>query len=138
MKKKWRLVLERAEKVKARVEELGGQVGKADVGEVGEEQGVLRRGGVMNGVQMELWIEPSEREWKGLFRDGSQPELANEQKALQAEWAELSETAWDVGRGKLERWVVRQGPVADCSVVAALGVCMDHNRRYASTVSQSL
>ena len=138
IKRKWRLVLERAEKVKRRVEELGGQVGRAAVSEQGEEDAIARRGGVINGIHLEMWSEPSEREWNlgdEAFRDKSQPELSNEQKSLGAEWVELPRSAWDVPDDKETRWRVKQGPGADCSVVAALGVCMEHNRRWGTMAS---
>ncbi len=92
----------------------------------------------MNGIQMEMWSEPSEREFvagkEGMFRDSRQPELADEQKALDAEWAEVPQSASDVEEDK-EKWMVKQGPGADCSVVAGLGVCIEHNRKWGSTVS---
>lgn len=139
IKKKWRLVLERAEKVKARVEELGGHIGKAVVGDEGEEGAIRRRGRLMNGIQLDEWTEPHEREWRlgkeGMYRDTRQPELADEQKALDAEWAELPISYWIVKEDKETRWMVKQGPGADCSVVAGLGVCMNHNRRWGTTVS---
>jgi len=132
-------VLERAEKVKRRVEEFGGQVGRAEIGDEGEEGAARRRGGVMNGVQIDMWVEPSEREWsigkEGVFRDSRQPELADEQKALNAEWAELPTSTWDVDEEKHIRLIVQQGPGADCSVVAGLGVCIEHNRKWGTTVS---
>ena len=138
IKRKWRLVLERAAKVKRRVEELGGQVGRPAVSEQGEEDAILRRGGVINGIHMEMWAKPSEREWylgDQVFRDNNQPEFSKEQKSLGAEWTELPRSAWDVLEDEEIRWIVRQGPGADCSVVAALGVCMEHNRRWGSMVS---
>ena len=139
IKKKWRLVLERAEKVKARIEEIGGHVGKAASSDEGEEEAVKRRGGVMNAIHMDFWTgSPPERD----FRDGGQPyqgavqpELAKEQDELEPEWTELPKSMWDVKMKKEERWVAKQGPGADCSVVAGIAVCLEHNRRWGTTVS---
>jgi calpain-7 len=139
IKKKWRLVLDRAEKVKARVEELGGHVGKVDVGDEGVEEDIRRRGGRMNGLELGLWREPAEREFRGeVYRDAAQPDLADEQVRLGAELAPVENEAWDVRMptGQAERWVVTQGAGADCSVVAGIGVCLEHNKRWKRRVSR--
>ncbi|WVQ83588.1 hypothetical protein IAT38_005729 [Cryptococcus sp. DSM 104549] len=130
VKKKWRLVLERAEKIKARIEQLGGRVGKAQVGDEGEEAAVLRRGSSVNGVEVDLWVEPSGKldageEW----RDREQPELAEAQLSKDPEWREVPRESWGQGVKKGE-WVMMQGPVADCSVVAAMGVGLEHEKRF--------
>ncbi|RSH94436.1 cysteine protease [Saitozyma podzolica] len=135
IKKKWRLVLERAEKVKKRVEELGGHVGRAGVGDEGEEAAVVRRGGRLHGIETELWRIPSEREFVGETWRGVQPELAEEQIKLRAQWAETPREAWKTQMEKGRRWVVRQGVGADCSVVAGLGVCLEHDRRWGTSLA---
>jgi len=133
-KKRWRLVLERAEKVKKRIEDLGGHVGKVGAGDEVEEEAVMTRGGVMNGVKLDSWREPSASTFRtpveALER---QPELAKEQEALDPEWAPVNPSSWDIELGQ-SKWVVRQGPGADCSVVAGLGACLEHNRRWNTTV----
>ena len=105
----------------------------------GEEDAVRRRGSVMNGVNMESGVEPREDVWRlgkdGAFRDAQQPELADEQIALGPEWAEMPLSAWSTREDKGTRWITKQGPGADCSVVAGLGVCMEHNRRWGTAVS---
>lgn len=135
IKKKWRLVLERAEKVKKRAEELGGHVGRAGMGDEGEEAAVVRRAGRLHGIETELWRIPSDREFVGEPWRGVQPELAEEQIKLRAEWAETPREAWKAQMDKGRRWVVRQGVGADCSVVAGLGVCLEHDRRWGTSVS---
>lgn len=139
IKKKWRLVLERAEKVKGRIEALGGQVGRANIGDEGVEDSIRRRGGSLNEITAPLWREPSDWEFQlgkeGAFRDGSQPQLDKGQLALDPEWAEVLPEAWiDLGNQD-PRWILRQGPGADCSIVAGMGVCVEHNRRWKTTVS---
>lgn len=132
------MVLERAEKVKTRIEELGGQVGKVGVGDAGEEESVRRRGGTMNGVDIPTWSIPSDGDFEpgkeGLFRLRQQPDLAMPLEQPPAEWAELPEISWNSRILPDERWVVNQGVGADCSVVAGLGVCLDHNRRWGTRV----
>ena len=133
IKKKWRLVLDRAEKVKAKIEELGGQVGRVDTGDEAEEADIVRRGGKINGLELSVWSEPYEREFEigkgAVFRDKEQTELAVEQVELDPEWAEVGKDEWD--RSQEEgRVVVTQGAGADCSVVAGLTVCLEHNRRW--------
>lgn len=135
IKRKWRLVLERAEKVKNRIEELGGQVGKVGIGDEGEEEAVRRRGGRMNGVDLDRWSLPSNGEFelgRGVYRAESQPDLAVERDTVV--WREVDEKAWTVVVGEEERWMVNQGAGADCSVVAGLGVCLEHNRRWGTKV----
>lgn len=137
VKRKWRLVLERAEKVKNRIEVLGGQVGRVGVGDEGEEEAVRRRGGRMNGVDVPKWVIPTERDFESrgeMFKAVIQPDLTPE-KRVEVEWAEIGMEGWEVDLGKKERWVINQGAGADCSVVAGLGVCLEHNRRWGTNVS---
>ena len=137
VKKKWRLVLERAEKVKRRIEELGGQVGKASIGDEGQEAALIRDGGRINGVYMEAWTQPADWEFVldkgGSFRDPHQPSLPADQEEG-AEWAEPSPALWTRAATD-DAVVVRQGVGADCSVSAGLTACLNHNRRWASSVS---
>lgn len=125
-------MLERAEKVKRRIEDLGGHVGKVGVGDEVEEEAIIRRGGSINGLDLDIWngTPPSLR---GVEDVGPQPELAKEQEELDPEWAEPPGQAWESQFGD-ERWVIRQGPGADCSVVAGFGACLEHNRRWNATV----
>ncbi|KAK1920912.1 calpain-like protease palB/RIM13 [Papiliotrema laurentii] len=130
IKKKWRLVLERAEKVKRRIEDLGGHVGKVGVSDEVEEEAILHRGGVMNGVHLDMWTP-------GLIRyegDIAQPELAEEQEELGPEWADVDPATWSISTSN--EWVVRQGHGADCSVVAGFGACLEHNRRWGTSLGQ--
>lgn len=134
-KKRWRLVLERAEKVKKRIEDLGGHVGKVGAEDEVEEAAVVARGGNMNGVKLEIWRDPSPGALDTVGEAVEvQPELAKEQEALDPEWAPVPSGAWDTNLGR-HKWVVRQGPGADCSVVAGLGACLEHNRRWNTSVS---
>ncbi|WWC60071.1 uncharacterized protein I303_102634 [Kwoniella dejecticola CBS 10117] len=132
VRKKWRLVLERAEKIKARIESLGGQVGKVGIGDEGEEVAVLRRGSKVNGVEIPLWNgEPSQREFGGdRYVDGRQPELADEQIHLDPIWREVPLDTWTI---ESDQWILKQGPVSDCSVVAAMGVNLEHDRQFGSS-----
>lgn len=131
IQRKWRLVLDRAEKVKRRIEELGGRVGVVEVDEAAEEAAVLRRGERMNGVQLGIWRVPPDGEFVGERFVDDQPELAQEQIRLDPHWAELPPSAWEGSSS----WNVRQGPGADCSVTAGLGACLAHNSRWGGTVS---
>ncbi|WVF66841.1 hypothetical protein IAT40_001583 [Kwoniella sp. CBS 6097] len=136
VRKKWRLVLERAEKIKARIESLGSQVGKVEIGDQGEEDAVLRRGGKINGVNVDIWTEPSSRIFEGeQYREGHQPELAEEQIKRDPVWTEVPKESWDAVTG--DEWVMRQGPVSDCSVVAAMGVELGHNRKFGTDLAWS-
>lgn len=135
VKKKWRLVLERAEKVRKRIEELGGHVGKAPVSDEGEEEVIKRRGGSLNGLELDFWSNPSGRQFSGeIYREDEQPELAKEQEDLRPVWKEVSPHSWEVEMKKDERWFVRQGPGADCSVVAGFEACLEYNRRWGQNV----
>jgi calpain-7 len=140
IKKKWRLVLERAEKVKNRIEELGGVVGKVGVGDEDEEGSILRRGGIINGVTTQLWREPGTADFAltksgEVWRDVRQPVLATEQVDQDAVWTLVDEREWEVKSSTKERWLVRQGPGADCSFVAGLGVSMEHDKRWKTQVN---
>ena len=89
----------------------------------------------MNGVKLEIWREPSPGALRAVGEAVEvQPELAKEQEALDPEWAPVPTGAWDINPGR-HKWVVRQGPGADCSVVAGLGACLEHNRRWNTSVS---
>ncbi|TXT11061.1 hypothetical protein VHUM_01812 [Vanrija humicola] len=141
--RKWRLVLERAEKVKRRVEELGGRVGSTEIDDEAEEAAVIRRGSRINGANAEVWRgPPPDREFtlsakEGVFRDGLQPELAVEQLALDPEWAELPASAWEDVEASTS-WAVRQGPGADCSITAGLGSSLAHNTRWGTKLCESV
>ncbi|WRT65480.1 uncharacterized protein IL334_002423 [Kwoniella shivajii] len=136
VKKKWRLVLERAEKVKSRIESLGGHVGKVEIGDTGEEAAVLRRGSRANGVDIPLWVQPNRHDFEGeQYTDSRQPELAEEQLLCDPIWKEVPQEDWK-GLDENE-WTVRQGPVADCSVVAAMGVALEHDRQFGTDFGKS-
>ncbi|WVQ94450.1 hypothetical protein IAU59_001529 [Kwoniella sp. CBS 9459] len=136
IRKKWRLVLERAEKIKARIESLGSQAGRVEIGDQGEEGAVLRRGGKINGVNVDLWSEPVNRYFEGeRYREEYQPELAEEQIKRLPVWKEVPPESWDNVSG--DEWVMRQGPVSDCSVVAAMGVELGHNRNFGTDLAWS-
>ena len=95
-----------------------------------EEEAILHRGGVMNGVHLDMWTP-------GLIRyegDIAQPELAEEQEELGPEWADVDPATWSISTSN--EWVVRQGHGADCSVVAGFGACLEHNRRWGTSVSE--
>lgn len=132
--KKWRLVLERAEKVKKRILELGGRVGAAEIDDEAEEAAVCRRASRFNNIVAEPWrAPPPDREFVGdRYRDLTQPELADEQLARDPEWEEVTPSLWDL---KGSDWQVSQGPGADCSVTAGIGSCLAHNQRWGTTVS---
>ena len=94
----------------------------------------------MNGLELGRWEEPYAREFeyaKGRegerYMDKRQTELAQDQIDLGAEWAEVPAEAWAEGKKAMEdegRIVVTQGAGADCSVVAGMTVCLEHNRRW--------
>lgn len=92
----------------------------------------------MNGLDLPLWRQPSDREFllgtAGEFRDPVQPDLASEQVEMDAELAVVPREAWDVKLPN-EHCVVTQGAGADCSAVAGIGVCLEHNRRWKRKVS---
>nr|ODN98585.1 calpain-like protease palB/RIM13 [Cryptococcus depauperatus CBS 7855] len=130
VKKKWRLILERAEKIKARIEQLGGFVGKVEIGVAGEELAVLFRGSTINGVDAPLWVKPESHMDEGdLFRESEQPELAGSQLELDPEWREIAEDIWRLQTSKSEH-TMKQGLVSDCSIVAAMGVGIEHGKRF--------
>jgi hypothetical protein len=134
VQRKWRLVLERAEKVKRRIEALGGRVGTREVDGVAEEAAVLRRGGILNGVKAEVWRSaPHDSEFLGEVFVDTQPELAKEQERADPVWKPVAAAGWEVVR--VHGAGVRQGPGADCSVTAGLGSCLAHNERWGTTVS---
>lgn len=128
----------RAEKVKQRIESLGGKVGKVDIGDEGLEAAVKRRSGVINGLQLPEWTaEPSPREFQcssksdgQKYREDVQPEMPD----VDVEWTEIEDKEWECVMVPRERWTVRQGTGADCSVSAGLGVCIEHNRTWRTTV----
>jgi calpain-7 len=132
IKKRWRLILERAEKVKKRIEDLGGQVGKVEISDEAEENAILRRSGHVNGLDLELWKEPSRRDFDGeAYKEARQPDMPN----VDVEWKQPSDDAWEALIPEDEIWTVKQGSGADCSVSAGLGVCLAHNRRWRTRVS---
>lgn len=127
--------MERAEKIKNRIESLGGQVGKVEIGDEGEESAVLRRGSKINNIEVPLWTgEPSEGDFRDRFVDDRQPELAEEQLKHDPIWKEVPAEAWSCDKYG-DRWVLKQGPVSDCSVVAAMGVGLEHDRHFGNSAS---
>lgn len=120
-------MLERAEKVKSRIEQLGGHVAKAEIGDRGEEIAVLRRASLINGVAVELWRPPGDTFDAGEpYREAVQPELAAAQLDMDPEWRDIQADCWLHQAPNEGDWVMRQGPVSDCSVVAAMGVGIKH------------
>lgn len=107
-------------------------MGKVEVSDEQEEDAVYRRGRTMNGVNLERWKEPARWEFEGTsFRDEREPEMPN----VEADWEEASAADWDVKLPQEEVWTVKQGTGADCSVAAGLGICLEHNRRWGTSVS---
>lgn len=129
-------MLERAEKVKSRIEQLGGHVAKVEIGDRGEEKAVLRRASLVNGVAVELWQPPGDRFDAGeSYREAVQPELAAAQLDMDPEWKDIQADCWLHQTPNEGDWVMRQGPVSDCSVVAAMGVGVKHGEQFGTAVS---
>jgi calpain-7 len=133
-------VLSRAEKVKKRVESLGGSVGKVVGDDAAEEENILRRGGGMNGLKLDLWSVPSHRDFESAggtlkWREEEEPDMPD----VDVVWSDIGTEEWDcaVDRETKERWVVRQGTGADCSVAAGLGVSLEHNRLWGTRVRRN-
>jgi hypothetical protein len=134
IKKRWRLVLERAEKVKKRIEDLGGHVGKVDPGDEGLESAVVRRGGLMNGLKLDQWTGPPTRGFDGEVYREKEPDMPD----VDVVWRDIDEAEWEPPVNKDEAWIVRQGTGADCSVAAGLGVSLEHDRLWGSKVCPNL
>ena len=107
----------------------------------GEEEDIIRqRGSVINGISTRIWPAPHDgvseldTEWEP-FMDGTQPDIPATASSSNVNWHGMSSACWESKPTARERWVVRQGPGADCSVVAGLSVCLEHNRRWRSRVS---
>jgi calpain-7 len=103
-----------------------------DTGDELVESQILDRGARMNGLELQAWREPYKGDFdlKGArYQEERRTELAQDQVDLGAEWAEVESDAW-ISREKDERVVVTQGAGADCSVVAGMTVCLEHNRRW--------
>ena len=136
IKKKWRLLLERAEKVKRRIETLGDQAGKAAVNDAIQEEGIFRRSGRINGCECEVWVEPNQAD----FEPGDEPykETSWMDRTIgghDVDFVRAAPEAWENEWGPIARWMAVQGIGEDCSIAAVLGACLEHNRRHGSTVS---
>ena len=106
-------------------------MGKVDPGDEGLENAVVRRGGLMNGCKLDLWIEPAAREFEGDdFREKEEPDMPD----VDVVWRDIGREEWEIDAGKEEVWTVRQGTGADCSVAAGLGVSLEHDRLWDSKV----
>ncbi|WWC87652.1 uncharacterized protein L201_002542 [Kwoniella dendrophila CBS 6074] len=133
IKRKWRLVLERAEKIKGKIENLGSQVGRVEITDQGEELAILRRSSKVNGIDIPLWTsEPCKNEFQSIekFIDDRQPELAEEQLKHNPLWKEIPPDCWDTKYSDNSSWILKQGPVSDCSVVVALGVRLEYDKQF--------
>ena len=134
-------MLERAEKVKRQIESLGGYVGKGLMADDGEEEIIRQRGSTINGTSTRLWSDPdlgefeSSTDWAESVHD-SQPDVPALASGSKVDWHGMASVSWDSKPREKECWVVRQGPGADCSVVAGLSVCLEHNRRWGMRVSR--
>lgn len=103
-----------------------------------------RRGGRVNGLVLDEWqwqlrdppdslFELERGQGQEVYRDEREPEMPD----VDVEWTEVDKDAWDVVMPQEERWTVRQGTGADCSVAAGLGVSIEHNRLWGTSVSHS-
>lgn len=135
------MVLGRAEKVKLRIEQLGGKVGKVAASDEGSEAAVKRRAGLINGLQLPEWTgEPNAREFELSSRsngEGYREDVQPDMPDVDVEWTAIPDSEWERHIKPGERWTVRQGTGADCSVAAGLGVCIEHNRTWNTQVSFS-
>lgn len=116
-------------------------MGRVEVDDAGIEGDVVRRGGGMNGLKVELWREPgAELERGGEWREGEEPDMPDVEADVV--WSEIGGAEWEsqnrAGNEKEKEgaWVVRQGTGADCSVAAGLGVSLEHNRLWGTKVSR--
>lgn len=132
------MVLDRADKLKKAIESRGGAVGRVAAGDEGREADVQRRGGLVNGIQLGEWSGPPRQETPDqIWSDPQPPGLSPAQLSLSPEWHRVQWSS-NLLKGKqvaTDELEVEQGPGADCSVVAALAVCIGHNRRFMSSVS---
>ena len=135
--KRWKMVLDRADKLKKAIESRGGAVGRVAAGDEGREAEVRRKGGIVNGIQLGEWSGPPRAATEKAWIDPQPPALSPAQVGLDADWRRVtwpsgSIKGKEVAVGDME---IEQGPGADCSVVAALAVCVGHNCRFKSSVS---
>jgi calpain-7 len=133
------MVLDRADKLKRAIESRGGAVGKIAAEDQSRSMEIRRQGSVVNGVHLADWDERGlNRRLPNEWLDPHPPTLSHAQMEFSPVWKRLQ---WSTRTGKEKELdidsclEVEQGPGADCSVVAALAVCLGHHRRHKSFVS---
>ncbi|KAJ7725649.1 hypothetical protein DFH07DRAFT_758588, partial [Mycena maculata] len=147
-KTKWKAsagkALERAEKIKAFVEESKPSSGPdpqltpvgVDYFSPQEQFYALTKGGVVNGLTYPLWDQPSNVSPDMLYEDpNGEISLSPEQLKVSPQWLRPSEPAAppiSEDSSRLRPQDILQHIITDCSVCASLSVCLEHGQRFGS------
>ncbi|KAK7691878.1 hypothetical protein QCA50_005282 [Cerrena zonata] len=97
-----------------------------------EQFATLRSSSVINGTRFSFWSEAS------TSRTGSsQPALSPEQIQHSAAWSYVDKAPDGTTPDALHPYDIIQHIVSDCSVCAAIAVCIEHDRRFGSKLGYS-
>ncbi|KAI0691496.1 hypothetical protein BC835DRAFT_1431695, partial [Cytidiella melzeri] len=133
--------LERAEKIRLKKRDLVTPVAKDHFAQ-GEQLHVLQQSSVVNGIRYPVWNDPAS------FTDGrlrlinissidlTNPRLSPEQISHSATWREPLYPVPDSEIPLCPEDII-QHVVSDCSLCAAIVVCIDHDRRFGSKLGKS-
>ncbi|GAA5898620.1 hypothetical protein JCM6882_000881 [Rhodosporidiobolus microsporus] len=131
-------LVERAERIKAARK---GEVGtvKKDRFSVEEQDGVVERGGAVNGLRLPRWRVQDEQVSHNPASSPSQPPLSPTQLASQCAWTSAARALPGV---KMYDRAARgcdivQDNVSDCSLIAALIVAAEHHAHFGSKLGLS-
>lgn len=124
-----------------------------------EQLYVLKKGGNVNGLSFSLWDDPLQSSsippykcascfisipctlTKALSDPDGQPKLSPDQQKNACVWKRPIQRpgqSVDILRRRILPEDILQHIVTDCSVCASISVCLEHSRRFGSTVSGSI
>ncbi|CAA7265581.1 unnamed protein product [Cyclocybe aegerita] len=109
-----------------------------------EQLYVLKRGSHVNGLIFPLWDDPISMpncQSVGYIDPDGQPKLSPDQERVSPIWRRPGFTLLSPATTKPSRRIlpqeILQHVVTDCSVCASISVCLEHGRRFGSTLAES-
>ncbi|THH18691.1 hypothetical protein EW146_g2354 [Bondarzewia mesenterica] len=130
--------LERAEKIKAFLQNSPTLFIDQVPLNIDEQFLVLKKGSFVNGLQVPLWTAPPSVSDESItFTPDGRIELSSEQKEVSVVWrkpSEILQDAIDIFSDLGPRDIM-QRVVADCSLCASIAVCLNHYQRHRSKVT---
>ncbi|KJA22940.1 hypothetical protein HYPSUDRAFT_138453, partial [Hypholoma sublateritium FD-334 SS-4] len=103
---------------------------------------ILKKGSKVNNTSLPIWDDPAAVNISPTHDPHGQPTLSPEQEKVHSVWrrpvATLMDSSAAPARSKVLPQQILQHIVTDCSVCASISVCLEHGRRFESSLESAL